>query len=238
AGELPMGTNLLLPIDRLAKPSRSSELAALIRRILAENAGKLEQAITARTLTVSVPSEDHAIEIWDSDSGRIRFMIGGLARITEIVPFVIDWKEGMLDLRLSEMETDESGEEIFPESVSAPSKKLRIIYAEDNLDDQERLSELLSGRGHSVTCCDNGQTALEEITRASYDVLVTDNDMPRMGGLELIRAFQNTRSIPKIIVSSAFMEAEREEQYRNLGVSLFLPKPSPSEKIVKAVEGD
>lgn len=233
-----MVANLSLPIERLADPSRHSELAAIIRRILAENAGKLEQVITAKTLTVSVPSEDHAIEILDSRSGHIRFMIGGLARITEIVPFVIDWKKKVLELRLSEMETTDSVQEISTRSVSAPTKTLRIICAEDGLDDQERLFELLSGRGHSVTCCDNGQAALREITRASCDVLVTDNTMPRMGGLELIRALQNVRPIPKIIVTSAFLEPETEEQYRNLGVHLFLPKPSPSEKIVRAVEGD
>ncbi|MDX2081300.1 MAG: response regulator [Terrimicrobiaceae bacterium] len=237
-GKLPMGANLSLPIDRLANPSRPSQLAALVRRILAENAGKLEQAITAGALTVSVAPEDHAIEIRDRDSGRVRFLIGGAARISEIVPFVIDWKKRILEMRLSEMETDESSEEISSKPFTAPSKKLRIICAEDSPDDQERLFELLSERGHSVTCCDNGQAALQEITRASYDVLVTDNNMPRMGGMELIRALQNARSIPRIIVTSAFLEPEKEEQYRNLGVSLFLPKPSPSEKIVQAVEGD
>jgi CheY-like chemotaxis protein len=233
-----MGANLSLPIDRLARPSRPSELAALVRRILAENAGKLEQAITAGALTVSVSPEDHAIEIQDRNSGRVRFMIGGLARITEIVPFVIDWKKRILEMRLSEMEAGESREEISSKPVTAPPKKLRIICAEDSPDEQEMLFELLSGRGHSVTCCDNGQVALREVQEGSCDVLITDNNMPRMGGLELIRALQNTRCLPKIIVISAFLEPEMEEQYRNLGVSLFLPKPSPKEKILKAVEGD
>lgn len=233
-----MSANLSLPIDNLANSPRPSELAALVRRILTENVGVLEQAITAGALTVSVPLEDRAIEIWDGESGRIRFMIGGLARIIEIVPFKIDSKTGMLELLLSEMETDQSGKEICPKPVFEASKKLHIICAEDSLDDRERLFELLSDRGHSVTCCDNGQAALEEILSESYDVLITDSQMPRMGGLELIRAIQKTCSIPKIIVTSAFLEPEEEDQYRQSGVRIFLPKPSPSEKIVKAVEGD
>lgn len=230
-----MGANLSLPIDRPANPSRPSELADLLRRILAENAAKLERAITAGAMTVSVPTDDHAIEIWDRNSGRIRFLIGGATRISEIVPFVIDWKKRILELRLSDME---AGEEMPSKPATAPSKKLRIICAEDSPDEQEWLSELLSGRGHSVKNCDNGQAALRELANASYDVLVTDNHMPRMGGLELIRALPNTLRPPKIIVTSAFLEPEIEEQYRNLGVCLFLLKPSPKEEILKAVEGD
>lgn len=233
-----MGANLSLPIDRQANPSRPSELAALLRQILAENAAKLERAITAGTLTVSVPPEDYAIEIWDRNSGRVRFLIGGSARISEIVPFVIDWKKRRLEMRLSEIETCESREEISSEPATASSKKLRIICAEDSPDEQEWLANLLSGRGHFVTCCDNGKAALQELAKASYDVLVTDDDMPRMGGLELVRALQHAARLPKIIVSSAFLEPETEEQYRSLGVCLFLPKPSPKEKFLKAVEGD
>lgn len=238
AGELRMGANLSLPIDRPANPSRPSELAALLRRLLAENAGKLERAITAGALTVSVPPDDHAIEIWDRNSGRIRFLIGGAARISEIVPFMIDWKKRILELRLSDMEAGESSEEMSSKPVTAPPKKLRIICAEDSPDEQEWLTNLLSGRGHSVTCCDNGKAALQELAKASYDVLVTDDDMPRMGGLQLIRALPNTLRPPKIILTSAFLEPEIEEQYRNLGICLFLLKPSPKEEILKAVEGD
>ncbi|MBN8708054.1 MAG: response regulator [Verrucomicrobia bacterium] len=233
-----MGDNLSFPIDRQANPSRPSELAALLRQIFAENGAGLERAITAGTLTVSVPPDDLAIEIWDRNSGRVKFLIGGSARITEIVPFVIDWKKRILEMRLSEMEAGESREEIPSKPVAAPSKKLRIICAEDSPDEQEWLSDLLSGRGHSVTFCDNGQAALLEFAKTSFDVLVTDDNMPRMGGLELVRALQNIPGLPKIIVSSAFLEPETEEQYRNLGVCLFLPKPSPKEKFLKAVEGD
>lgn len=187
-GELPMGANLTLSIAGFAKPSRPTELAALIRQILAENASKLERAITAGAVTVEVPPEDHAIEIQDRDSGRIHFAIGGLAWMTETVPFVIDWQKRMLEMRLP----DDEGPTV------APAKKLRIIYAEQSPPQQEMLAKWLSKRGHSVTCCDDGRAALRDMTEAgTYDVLITDDRLPRMDGLELIAALGHTRSLPK-----------------------------------------
>lgn len=229
--DLRMSANLSLSIDRLAKPSRPSEIAALVKATLAENVYRLERAITAGALTVTVPSDAEAVEIRDGCSGQIRFIIGGLPKITETVPFVIDWKKGVLELKLGEMVDGASNE-----APLTPFKKLRIVYAEDSPDAQEVLSEMLVQRGHSVTCCDNGQAALREIETTAFDVLITDNHMPRMGGLELVQALRNSANQPKVIVTSAFLDSEMEEQYRSLGVSLFLPKPAPYEEILKAIE--
>lgn len=58
-------------------------------------------------MTVVVPSEDHAIEIQDRCTGRVRFVIGGCSRITEIVPFGVDWRQRRLEMRFAEMEAEE-----------------------------------------------------------------------------------------------------------------------------------
>ncbi|OJU98680.1 MAG: hypothetical protein BGO12_20060 [Verrucomicrobia bacterium 61-8] len=226
----PIRSTLSLRIDRQqTDPKQPSQLAALVRRILAENASKVERAITAGALTVEIPAEEHAIEIQDGDSGRIHFAIGGRAWMTETVPFVIDWKGRTLKIQLPEAE----------KPSAAPAKKLRIIYAEESPPQQEMLSEWLSGRGHSVTCCDDGRAALRNMAEAgTYDVLITDDRLPRMDGLELIAALRDTRSLPKIIVTFAFLNPDREAQYRRLGVRLFLPKPSPYERVLSAVEDD
>ena len=123
-------------------------------------------------------------------------------------------------------------------TIPPPSKKLRIIYAEDSPAEREILSRLLSNRGHDISCFEDGKPALRAFVEASYDVLITDNDMPHMTGLELVRELRKIGSRIKIIVSSGYLESNVEERYRDLGVHLFLPKPSPDEKIFKFVEGD
>lgn len=121
---------------------------------------------------------------------------------------------------------------------SQTSKKLRIIYAEDSPAEQEMMVRLLSNRGHDIVCCDNGKPALQVILAQPFDVLITDNDMPLMNGLALVRELRKIGSPIKIIVTSGYLESEVENRYRDLGIHLFLPKPSSDEKILKLIEGD
>lgn len=118
---------------------------------------------------------------------------------------------------------------------SAP-KKLRIIYAEDSPAEQELLTKTPSTRGHNVVCCENGEAALQAIVAQPFDILVTDNDMPRMNGVSLVRELRRLGSPIKIVVTSGYLEFEVEAKYRSLGVERFLPKPSPAEKIFRIVE--
>ncbi len=60
--------------------------------------------------------------------------------------------------------------------------------------------------------------------------------MPHMTRLELVRELSQIEYPIKIVVTSGFLESEVEARYRDLGVKLFLPKPSPDEKIFWAVE--
>lgn len=115
-------------------------------------------------------------------------------------------------------------------------KKLRIIYAEDSPTEREMMAQLLSSRGHDIACFNDGQLALQAMASASFDVLITDNDMPHMTGLALVRELRKIKSTIKIIVTSGYLESETEERYRELGVRVFLPKPSPDERIFRAIE--
>lgn len=121
---------------------------------------------------------------------------------------------------------------------TSPTKKLRIIYAEDSPAEQELLHRLLSNRGHDVVCCDDGRAALRAIMEKTYDVLITDNDMPRMNGLDLVRELRRIQNPIKIVVTSGYLEDEVEAEYRALGIDRFFPKPAPDEEVFQAVEGE
>ena len=98
------------------------------------------------------------------------------------------------------------------------------------------MARTLSDRGHEIECCDNGEAALQAISDNAYDVLITDNDMPRMNGLNLVRELRRIKNPIRIVVTSGYLESEVEAEYRALGIERFLPKPSPDEKLFRAVE--
>jgi CheY-like chemotaxis protein len=66
------------------------------------------------------------------------------------------------------------------------SQKGRVLIAEDNVDTGLMLQQLLRLEGIEATLAADGVEALECLSRTSPDVLLTDIDMPRKNGIELI----------------------------------------------------
>ena len=58
-----------------------------------------------------------------------------------------------------------------------------------------------------------------------FDVVITDNNMPRMSGLELVRRLREENFSGKIVVLSAFLTEENRKAYADLQVDRMLAKP-------------
>ena len=59
----------------------------------------------------------------------------------------------------------------------------------------------------------------------TFDLLITDNNMPRMTGVELVRRLRDASFSGKILVLSAHLSAENRAAYDALGVDGMIPKP-------------
>ena len=106
-------------------------------------------------------------------------------------------------------------------------RPLRILYADDVLQLREFMTVMLTREGHLVETVEDGAAALEWIERAptAFDLLITDHHMPRLNGLELVRALRRVVFAGKIIVFSSELNEMVHERYRRLHVDLILPKP-------------
>ncbi|MCK9589106.1 MAG: response regulator [Terrimicrobiaceae bacterium] len=124
-------------------------------------------------------------------------------------------------------------------AIFSPRKKhLRVIYADDGPIDRERLPPILTEQGHSVVCFEDGELALQAITDnpGDFDLLITDNDMPRMGGIRLVTELRKIQFKGQILVVSGYLGAAEKKEYEDLGVHVFLSKPFPNERILEAIE--
>ena len=101
---------------------------------------------------------------------------------------------------------------------------LTILYAEDNIVLMLNVTEMLDEEGWRVDACPDGTTALEKIeSRRDYDLLLLDNNLPGVSGLELVRrarSLAHRQSTPIIITSAT----EAGKEARRAGASLFLEK--------------
>src|ERR1700728_707064 len=121
-----------------------------------------------------------------------------------------------------------------------PSKTLRILVTEDTEINRELVSELLTRRGHSVTTAADGIEALAALERNSFDVVLMDEEMPRMNGLDATRAIRKMETATgrhlRIVGFTGNATDEDARRCLNAGMDAFVAKPVRMDKLYQAVE--
>ena len=110
------------------------------------------------------------------------------------------------------------------------------LVAEDNTKHYERYAALLSGMGLRVERACDGVDALAMAKAGRYAVVVLDVNLPRLGGLEVLKAVRRTKPYLPIVVVSEFVGPAVEAECINLGADDFISK-SFHEKTFQAREG-
>jgi two-component system chemotaxis response regulator CheY len=114
--------------------------------------------------------------------------------------------------------------------------QVSILHVEDHEAAATLVGEILEAANCKVDLCVDGDTALRKLTgNDHYDVLVIDNNLPGLNGLELIRRtrkMSHRRRTPIIMVSGDDIE---KEAWR-AGANEFLLKPQGIERIAMTVE--
>lgn len=119
---------------------------------------------------------------------------------------------------------------------SKPQK--RILVVDDSITVREMERKLLQNNGYEVDVAVNGMDGWNAVRTGHYDLVITDIDMPRMNGIELVNQIKNhpnLKSLPVIIVSYKDRE---EDRIRGLevGANYYLTKSSfHDDSLVNAV---
>ena len=117
-----------------------------------------------------------------------------------------------------------------PDTVEEEQTGLRILLAEDNPVNQKVAVAMLGRHAHRVTVVSTGVDALEAWEAREFDVILTDNQMPKMGGLEAVRCIRERetatgrRRTPVVALSASAMIGDRE-RFLSAGMDAFLAKP-------------
>ena len=104
---------------------------------------------------------------------------------------------------------------------------LNILLAEDERSVAFSIAFALKPDGHRIEIVSDGEEALATLILEprTFDLLITDNNMPRMTGVELVRRLRDASFSGKILVLSAHLSAENRAAYDALGVDGMIPKP-------------
>jgi signal transduction histidine kinase/ligand-binding sensor domain-containing protein/CheY-like chemotaxis protein/HPt (histidine-containing phosphotransfer) domain-containing protein len=124
--------------------------------------------------------------------------------------------------------------------AEAPSRRLDVLLAEDNVVNQRLAVGILQRRGHRVTVVVNGRAALEAVERLPFDVVLMDVQMPMLGGLEATaeirrREAATGRHLPIVAMTAHAMKGDRERCLA-AGMDEYLSKPLESKRLLSLVE--
>ncbi|HEY2253518.1 MAG TPA: response regulator [Planctomycetaceae bacterium] len=116
---------------------------------------------------------------------------------------------------------------------------LRVLVVEDNRVMADVMGFNFDRAGFAVTVALNGRIAWDLLQTETFQLLVTDFQMPEMDGGELcrrIRSDSRFADLPIILLTAKGLEIDRERLTRELGLSLVLYKPFSPRQLIAAAE--
>ena len=121
-----------------------------------------------------------------------------------------------------------------------PARRLRILVADDADINRELLIELLEKRGHIAIGAKDGREAVAELEKHDFDVLLIDEEMPHMTGLQATQTIRQreagTTRHQIIIGISGHATEEDEHRFRDGGMDAILAKPVHIQKLYEVLE--
>lgn len=111
-----------------------------------------------------------------------------------------------------------------------------VMIVEDDAATRRLYRFLLNNSGYSVLEAEDGQSAIEQLSSQSCDVVITDMNMPRMGGIEMVRMLRDRGISVYVIMVTAFGTPDTEKQAFRAGVDEYLTKPFDFEELERRVQ--
>jgi DNA-binding response OmpR family regulator len=121
-----------------------------------------------------------------------------------------------------------------PQSQTNPPHRILVVEDDDSV--RHLNTQALKRSGYEVEAAEDGAAAWEALNNASYDLLITDNVMPRLTGVELLKKLRSSRmDLPVIMATGTLPEAEFT-RYPWLRPAATVLKPYTIEEMLRTVK--
>jgi DNA-binding NtrC family response regulator len=119
----------------------------------------------------------------------------------------------------------------------------KVLIVDDHPSARQSMGDILACAGHQVTCCASAAEALRRLEHTSFDVIITDLQMPGMNGLEFIRALHERGDEAQIVMVTAHASVSSAVEAMRYGAFDYIEKPFNVDQIEQLVcralrEGD
>jgi chemosensory pili system protein ChpA (sensor histidine kinase/response regulator) len=124
------------------------------------------------------------------------------------------------------------------EAIDRVEQERLIVVADDSISVRKFVGRMLEKNGYRVKLAADGMEAAELVAQHGCHLVITDLEMPRMTGYELmvqLRQSPTTRRIPVMVVTSRAGAKHRDRAMKE-GATAFLTKPVQEDQLIAAVE--
>lgn len=111
-----------------------------------------------------------------------------------------------------------------------------ILVVDDEPTNCFVLTSLLEEMGAIVACCNDGEEAVLKAINGSFDLLIIDNHMPNMTGIDAFKEIRKHKPTLPIIMHSGDQMVESRSLYQALGFNDILSKPIQRQELIKALQ--
>jgi signal transduction histidine kinase/DNA-binding response OmpR family regulator len=132
-----------------------------------------------------------------------------------------------------------SAASVGPKIAAPPTRRCRILLAEDNQTNQLVAIAMLGKLGHHVDAVGNGLEAVEAVRTVPYDLVLMDVSMPEMDGLAATRAIRRLPApMCRVPIAALTANAFPEDlvECKAAGMDDFVTKPVSAQRLQVAIE--
>ena len=123
-------------------------------------------------------------------------------------------------------------------SLPRPSKPAphRILVVEDDKDIRQLNTEALTQCGYHVDAAEDGAAAWNTLQKSGYDLMVTDNEMPRVTGIDLLKKLHAAHLAVPVIMATGTLPVDEFTRCPWLQPAAMLIKPYTLDELVGTVK--
>ena len=115
------------------------------------------------------------------------------------------------------------------------TQDMSLLYVEDNVQLKNIKLEMFNDIFKKVVYAKDGFEGLHKYQEESFDLIITDINMPILNGLDMIEKIQKINPSQEVIILSAYAEIEYLSKLAKLNIACFLTKPVDIKKMLDKI---
>jgi len=124
----------------------------------------------------------------------------------------------------------------IPQVHHRAKSPLRILMVEDDVSILQFSTSVLMSSGFQVDTAVDGEAGWDALHTSSYDLLITDNNMPKLSGVELVQKLRSAHMTLPVVMASGAIPTEALNRNPSLELAATLAKPFTMDELLGTVK--